>query len=92
MKIKEIRLSYGETKQLEKKKHRRPRKPFFLIGALVRLLSLPTLWKTKFSFDASGLKRAGKGPYLSLRKKRKDLSCRERELKKISKFGCSNII
>ncbi|MBP3685795.1 MAG: 1-acyl-sn-glycerol-3-phosphate acyltransferase [Clostridia bacterium] len=66
MKIKEIRLSYGEAKQLEKKKHRRPRKPFFLIGALVRLLSLPTLWKTKFSFDASGLKRAGKGPYLIL--------------------------
>ena len=29
---------------------------------------------------------------LSLRKKRKDLSCRERELKKISKFGCSDII
>ena len=29
---------------------------------------------------------------LSLRNKRKDLSCKERDLKKISKCGCSNII
>ncbi len=66
MKIRQIEKPYREARLVPRVKHRRPRKPFAPIGALVRLLSVPTMLKTKFSFDKSGMERAGKGPYLIL--------------------------
>lgn len=66
MKIRQIDKPYREAKELARTKHRRPRRPFLPIGALVRLLSLPTMLKTHFTFDKSGMERAGKGPYLIL--------------------------
>lgn len=66
MKIKQIPTSYRAVRQTARKKHARPQKPSFLLGALIRLLSIPTLKKTRFTFDDSGLLRAGRGPYLIL--------------------------
>lgn len=66
MKIRQIPLSYPKASALPRPKHKRPKKPFAPIGALVRLLSVPTMLKTRFSFDRSGLEKAGDGPYLIL--------------------------
>ncbi|MBR6529952.1 MAG: 1-acyl-sn-glycerol-3-phosphate acyltransferase [Clostridia bacterium] len=66
MKIRQIVMPYAQAHALPRLKRKKPKKPFLPIGALVRLLSIPTMMKTKFSCDKSGLERAGKGPYLIL--------------------------
>ncbi len=66
MKIKQIALPYSKAKELPRPSHKKPRRPLFCIGALVRLLSLPTLRKTRFSYEDASLPRAGEGPYLIL--------------------------
>lgn len=66
MKIKTKRVSYEYVKGLKGVKHKKPRKPSFILQSLIRLLSIGDLSKTKFTYTKSGMERAGKGPYLIL--------------------------
>lgn len=64
IKTKNVRFSYIE--KIEKKKHKRPLKPLWLLGAVIRIISLPDLWATRFKFTKEDMEKAGNGPYLIL--------------------------
>ena len=48
MKIATRNMPYEEVLKLPRLQHRNPRKPSRLLAAVVRILSAPTLRKTKF--------------------------------------------
>ena len=66
MKIKTRKLPYEEVMKLPKLQHRTPRKPSRLLATVVRVASLPTLWKTKFSFTKERMELVGDEPCLIL--------------------------
>jgi len=66
MKIKTRRITWEAYKDLPKIPHLKPKKPWFFLQTLVRLLSIPDLLATRFSYTKEGLDRAGEGPYLIL--------------------------
>ena len=66
MKIKTRKLPYEEVMKLPKLQHRTPRKPSRLLATVVRIASLPTLWKTKFSFTKERMELVGDEPCLIL--------------------------
>ena len=66
MKIKTRALSYDEVLRLPRLKHKKPRKPSRLLAALVRILSAPTLKKTRFSYTTERMELVGKQPCLIL--------------------------
>ena len=66
MKIKTKVLSYDEVMALPRPKAFAPRKPMFLLQALIRLLGIPDLWSTRFTFKKHRMEEAGDGPYLIL--------------------------
>ncbi len=67
MKIKTAYMTYDEVLCLPKEKHKKPRKPSFLLHTAIRLLSIPELWSTRFSYQKIGMERLKKGePYLVL--------------------------
>ena len=66
MKISTRNLSYEEMLKLPRLKHRDPRKPSRALAALVRLLSAPTLKKTKFSYTTERMELVGDEPCLIL--------------------------
>ncbi len=66
MKIKTRKSSWDEILTKGPIPHRKPKKPPLLFRALVRLLSIPDLWKVRFSYEKVGMERAGEGPYLIL--------------------------
>lgn len=65
MKIKTKHIDYSKLNELKKPKHKRPRKPMWIFGALIRLISLPELWAVKFKFTKERMEKA-KGPCLIL--------------------------
>ena len=54
MKIKIQQKSYEEVQQLSRPKHRPPRKPWHLLSALIRVLSIPDLMATRFRYTVEG--------------------------------------
>ena len=50
MKIKTKKVSYEYVKGLKGVKHKKPRKPSFILQSLIRLLSIGDLSKTKFTY------------------------------------------
>lgn len=66
MKIKTKHLSYSELEKISAPPHRRPKRPLWLLALLIRIISIPDLLATRFSFTTEDMEKAGKGPYLIL--------------------------
>lgn len=66
MKIKIVETTYSKVAALKKPVRRRPKKPNILFRTLIRVLSLPTLWSTRFEFHKIGMEKIGKEPCLIL--------------------------
>ena len=66
MKINIRNSTYEDVLKLPRLKHRKPRKPSRLLATLVRVLSAPTLRKTKFSYTTERMDLVGKAPCLIL--------------------------
>lgn len=66
MKIKSKRVPLDVALSVKKPAHKRPRKPFAPLGALIRLLSIPDMLATRFTYTESRMDEAGAGPYLIL--------------------------
>ena len=60
MKIKVVCKDYEEVNAIERKKHKKPKKPNLLFRTLVRLLSIPDLLACGFSFRKIGMEKLGK--------------------------------
>ena len=66
MKITTRQMPYKEVMALPRPKHRNPMKPSRLLGTVVRLVSLPTMLKTKFSYTTERMELVGNQPCLIL--------------------------
>ena len=68
MKIKTKRLPIEKVLEIKKPAHKRPMKPWGILGGLIRILSIPDMIQTHFSysFPEAEKSRAGDGPYLIL--------------------------
>ncbi len=66
MKIATKAMPYDEVIALPRPKHKNPRKPSRLLATVVRLASLPTIWKTKFSYTTERMELVGDQPCLIL--------------------------
>ena len=66
MKIDTRTLPYEEVLKLPRLKHRDPRKPSRLLATVVRIASMPTLLKTKFSYTTERMELVGDQPCLIL--------------------------
>jgi len=66
MKIKVRNLPYEEVLKLPRLKHKDPLKPSKFLATVVRVASLPTLWKTKFSYTTERMELVGDQPCLIL--------------------------
>ncbi len=66
MKIKTKALSYDKVLKLKKPAHQNPLKPSILFRTLIRILSIPDMISTRFTFTFKDKKRLEKGPYLIL--------------------------
>ena len=66
MKINTRNLPYEEVLKLPRLKHKNPRKPSRFLATVVRIASLPTLWKTKFSYTTERMELVGDQPCLIL--------------------------
>ena len=66
MKIKTKKLSYDRVLAIKKPVHKRPNKPNILFTTLVRLLAVPDLLATRFTYTKERMEEAGPGPYLIL--------------------------
>ena len=66
MKINTVQMSYADVLKEPRLQHKNPRKPSRLLAGLVRLLSAPTLMKTKFSYTTEDMEKVGKEPCLIL--------------------------
>ena len=60
MKIKTRKLSYDEVLKLPRLKHKKPLKPSRFLATVVRVVSAPTLKKTKFSYTSERMELVGK--------------------------------
>ena len=66
MKIDTRTLPYEEVLKLPRLKPKNPRKPSRLLAAVVRIASMPTLLKTKFSYTTERMELVGDQPCLIL--------------------------
>ena len=66
MKIKMREMSYDEVLKLPRLKHKKPMKPSRFLATVVRIVSAPTLKKTKFSYTTERMELVGKQPCLIL--------------------------
>ncbi len=66
MKIKTRHITWEQLAEKEKLRHPKPKRPWFLLHLLIRLLSIPSLLAVRFSFREERMEKAGKGPYLIL--------------------------
>ena len=57
MKIKTKRMSYEKVMALPRPPHRNPIKPNYFLQTLIQVLSLPTFWETKFSYEKHGMEK-----------------------------------
>ena len=66
MKIATKNLPYEKVMALPRLKHHNPMKPSRFLGTVVRLVSLPTMWKTKFSYTTERMELVKDQPCLIL--------------------------
>ena len=66
MKINTVNKSYEEVMALPRLKHFNPMKPSRFLGTVVRLISIPTYLKTKFSYTTERMELVGDQPCLIL--------------------------
>lgn len=66
MKINTKEMTYEEVLKLPRLQHKDPRKPSRLLSTVVRLGSIPTLMKTKFSYTQERMELVGDQPCLIL--------------------------
>ncbi len=66
MRIKVKSADYDYVSGLKKPRHKRPKRPSFLFRALIRLLSVPELLVTRFSYEWENKDKLKDGPYLIL--------------------------
>lgn len=66
MKIATREMPYEEVMALPRPKHKDPMMPSRLLATVVRVASLPTLWKTKFSYTTERMELVGDQPCLIL--------------------------
>ena len=66
MKINTRNLLYEEVLKLPRLQHKDPRKPSRLLATVVRIASIPTLLKTKFSYTTERMELVGDQPCLIL--------------------------
>ena len=55
MKIKTKVMDYDKVMSLPRPSHKKPIRPSRILQTLIRLLSLPTVWKTKFTYEKHGM-------------------------------------
>ncbi len=60
MKLKTVKKSYEEVIALPKKKHQKPLKPNLFFRSVLKAVSLPDLWATRFSCNKIGMEKLGK--------------------------------
>lgn len=60
MKIKVKEMCYEQVLELPTEKHIRPRRPSILFRTLLKLLALPELWATGFTWEEEGMERLEK--------------------------------
>lgn len=61
MYIKVINSDYESVMNIKKGKHKNPKRPNMFFRALMRLVSIPDLAKTKFKYERVGMDRLGRG-------------------------------
>lgn len=66
MKIKTKSISFEKFQEIKMPKRKRPKKPWLILGLLIRILSIPELFSTRFKFTAENMEKAGKGPWFIL--------------------------
>ena len=66
MKINTRHLPYEDVLKLPRLKRKNPLKPSRVLATVVRIASLPTLWKTKFSYTTERMELVGDQPCLIL--------------------------
>ena len=66
MKIRTRKLPYDKVSALPRPKHQNPLKPHLLFRTLIRVLSIPSLLSTRFSFRTEGMEKAADQPCLIL--------------------------
>ncbi len=66
MRIKTKKLSYEKVMAIKKPEHKNPIKPNILFRTLIRLLSIPDMLATKFTYTFEDKDKLEKGPYLIL--------------------------
>ena len=57
MKIKTKVMDYDKVMKLPRPSHKKPIRPSRLLQLVIRIASLPTVWKTKFTFDKHGMEK-----------------------------------
>ncbi len=57
MKIKVKRISFEDLEKIEAPKKKKPLKPFWILGALIRLISIPELISVKFKYNKIGFEK-----------------------------------
>ena len=55
MKIKTKVMDYDKVMKLPRPSHKKPIRPSRLLQLVIRIASLPTVWKTKFTYDKHGM-------------------------------------
>ena len=66
MKIKTAQTTWEHVQSIPKPQRKPLQKPSFLFRALIRLLAIPDLLATHFSYEKKDMEKAGNGPYLIL--------------------------
>lgn len=66
MKIKTKHVSPEYALSIKKPAHKRPMKPWLILQALIRILAIPDLFSTRFSYTTERMEEAGDGPWLIL--------------------------
>lgn len=59
--VKRGRLTYEDIQNLPELKYENPKRPSFLLRTLIKIISLPELWSTKFKCKKVGLERLKRG-------------------------------
>ena len=60
MKTKVTNKSYAEVMAIPREKHQKPKKPNMFFRTLMKLVSLPDIFATKFKYNKIGMERLGK--------------------------------
>ena len=66
MKIKTKRITYEQAMALPRPKHKKPMRPWWLLQTLIRILSIPDMIATRFTFNKAIKKELPKEPCLIL--------------------------